>query len=225
LGGGGALVTSDQQLAELLHEEWQTLAKASPAASGVAWLRQGIFALAFQPPLWWLATRLGAQRVGEHEGSWGYALTSLTPAQAAVGRALLPRLDAINRARRERARQLLAGLAEFSALTTPAIARTGGNQGMITERARQPVYLRLPLLTSTPAQADTIFAVLTAAGIGVGRMYGRTLADFFPQVASAPLPASAQVARTLLTLPTNHHLGQAEIERIPALIRTALTAL
>jgi dTDP-4-amino-4,6-dideoxygalactose transaminase len=93
-----------------------------------------------------------------------------------------------------------------------------------TENTKQPIYLRLPLLTNTPAQTDTIFAALTAAGIGVGRMYGHTLQEFFPQLVAPPLVGSERVARTLLTLPTNHHISTEDIARIPELVRTALTA-
>ena len=219
LGGGGVVVTADDRLAAALRIEWATLVKPTAVSSMMAWLRLGAFSLAFQPPMWWLATRLGAQKVGGNEASWGYSLTGLTAAQAGVGLALLPRLDEINWQRRDHARQLLAGLADLVSLTTPGIGRVTSS-----ENTKQPIYLRLPLLTSTFAQADTIYATLNAAGIGVGRMYGRTIPEFFPQLAGAPLPGSARVARTLLTLPTNHHLTADEVTRIPTLIRGALIA-
>jgi hypothetical protein len=38
------------------------------------------------------------------------------------------------------------------------------------------------------------------------------------------MPGSERVARTLLTLPTNHHVQAGDIERIPELIRGALIA-
>jgi dTDP-4-amino-4,6-dideoxygalactose transaminase len=230
LGGGGVVVTSDDALASALRQEWATLSPPSRVASGMAWLRMGLFALAFQPPLWWLATRLGAQKVGGNEVSWGYRLAGFTPAQAAVGLALLPRLDEINQRRRDNARWLLAGLADFSSLSTPGVgnvtrqaARAEGS--LATENTKQPIYLRLPLLTSTQAQADTLFAALNGAGIGVGRMYAHTIAELFPQLDAPPLPGSARAARMLLTLPTNFHLRLDEVSHIPELIRTALISV
>jgi dTDP-4-amino-4,6-dideoxygalactose transaminase len=233
LGGGGAVVTHDNALAEALRAEWAALATPSVVASGWAWLRMGLFSLAFQPPLWWLATRLGAQKVGANEASWGYQLTGFTASQAAVGLALLPRLDAINQQRRENARQIIAGLAAFNTLTVPAVSKTAplatkpaaDAAGVFprVEETKQPIFLRLPLLTRTQAQADTIFTSLSTAGIGVGRMYGRTIPDFFPQLAGSPLPGSERVARTLLTLPTNHHMLVEELAKLPDLIRMALT--
>lgn len=226
LGGGGVVVTSDDTLAAALHEEWSSLATPSAVTSSLAWLRMGLFSLAFQPPMWWLATRLGAQKVGANEASWGYQLSGFAPSQAAVGLSLLPQLDAINQQRRERARQLLAGLASFTSLISLGASSPAYRQEEVatkTENTKQPIYLRLPLLTSTEVQADTIFSTLTSAGIGVGRMYGRTISQFFPQLASPPLPGSERVARTLLTLPTNHHLRAEEIAQIPDLVRSALT--
>jgi dTDP-4-amino-4,6-dideoxygalactose transaminase len=220
LGGGGVIVTADERLAAALNDEWATLAKPSGAASVLAWMRLGLFSLAFQPPLWWLATRLGAQKVGGNEASWGYQLSGFTASQAAVGLGLLPRLDAINQQRRDHARQLLAGLADFTSLTTQGVSHS-----KTIENTKQPIYLRLPLLTSTQAQADTIFAALNKAGIGVGRMYGRTITEFFPQLVGPPLPGSERVARTLLTLPTNYHLRPNEMAQIPEVIRAALIAV
>jgi dTDP-4-amino-4,6-dideoxygalactose transaminase len=240
LGGGGLLVTSDERLAAALHQEWTPLAKPSSMAAGWSWMRMGLFSLAFQPSMWWLATKVGAQKVGANEASWGYQLSGFSARQAAVGLALLPRLDAINQQRRAHARQLLSSLAGLTSLVFPASAAptkavsrdataleqvvTPDIAGISkTENTKQPIYLRLPLLTSTGAQADTIFAALSAAGIGVGRMYGRTISSFFPQLGGQAMPGSERVARTLLTLPTNYHLSDEEIARIPQQIRAALT--
>lgn len=242
LGGGGLLATSDEMLAAALRKEWTSLDTPSGMAAGWSWMRMGLFSLAFQPSMWWLATKLGAQKVGANEASWGYQLKGFSARQAAVGLALLPQLDSINQQRRAHARQLLAALADLASLTSPAIGTSTkatnpevsvSEQAVApnivgitkTENTKQPIYLRLPLLTSTGAQADTIFTALTAAGIGVGRMYGRTIGSFFPQVGGQAMPGSERVARTLLTLPTNYHLSDEEIARIPQLVRAALTTV
>ncbi|MCC6457726.1 MAG: DegT/DnrJ/EryC1/StrS family aminotransferase [Caldilineaceae bacterium] len=220
LGGGGVVATGDDALAAALAKSWSALAVPAGLSASWAWLRMGLFSLAFQPPLWWLATRLGAQKVGGNEASWGYRLTGFAPSQAAVGLALLPKLDAINQHRRDHARLLLAGLADLKELTSPGLRGS-----KFTENTKQAIYLRLPLLTRTPAQADALFAALSAAGIGVGRVYGRTLPEFFPQLASPPLPGSERVARTLLTLPTNYHTSAADLAHIPEVVRAALASM
>ncbi len=205
LGGGGMVATSDEGLAQALAAVWATL----PGAAGAwPWARMALFRLAFQPSLWWLATRLGAQRVGDQEASWGYTLTGFAPAQAAVGLRLLPRLDAINAQRRRRAQRLTAALADLPPIT---LTRHAGG-------AADATYLRFPLLAATPALADALEQRLWAAGIGVGRMYRRTLPEFFPQLAGPRLPGAERVATTLLTLPTNHHVQDRDLDRMAALV-------
>lgn len=212
LGGGGAVVTRHPELAAALAATWADLPPSTPPTGRWAWARMGIFGLAFQPPLWWLATRLGAQRVGDHEASWGYTLHRLTAPQAGLGLTTLPRLAGFNQLRRSHAQRLTALLQEFAELTP---VRPGAAQA-------DPIYLRLPLLAATPAQADQMAQALNRAGIGAGRVYRRTLAEFFPDVAAPPLPGSTQIARTLLTLPTNHHLIPADLPRIAHTLRRCL---
>lgn len=122
LGGGGVLATSDLNLAEALAAEWTTLALPTDLASISAWLRMGLFSMALQPPMWWLASHLGAQKMGASESSWGYRMSELTQSQAAVGLSLLPRLDEINQQRRNNARRLLAGMADLTSLMTPGVS-------------------------------------------------------------------------------------------------------
>ena len=210
LGGGGVLSTRAEWLAAAVAARAAML--AAPQGVGVAWTwaRMGIFALAFQPRLWWLAAQLGAQRVGDQEASWGYAMTGLSAAQAAVGLALLPQLAAINEARRARGDRLNAVLASIPGLTLPTT----------TAPAAQPIYLRLPLLTATAAQADALARALGAAGLG--RMYRRTLAEFFPQLAAGDLSGSLRVARTLCTLPTHHHVTDADLAQMPQWVAAVL---
>ncbi|NIV34944.1 MAG: hypothetical protein GWN58_37460 [Anaerolineae bacterium] len=78
----------------------------------------------------------------------------------------------------------------------------------------EPIYLRLPLLVEGEERREHLFQHLWRAGIGVGRMYRRTLAEYFPQLAPATYPGADYVARHLLTLPTHHYLTQGDIERI-----------
>jgi dTDP-4-amino-4,6-dideoxygalactose transaminase len=215
-GGGGILCTASDTHAEALAAQWATLRSAGGTASGMALARLGAFSTAFHPTAWWLAARAGAQRVGDNEASWGYALRSLTPAQAAIGLRLLPRLDAFNAGRRSRAaawRTALAGVdgVRWPAVPTAAAGADTGRDGAI--------YLRLPMLVRDEATADRLCAALNAAGIGAGRMYRRTLAEIFPAAARAAFPGATRVARMLVTLPTNHYLTADDLARGAAVIR------
>ena len=61
---------------------------------------------------------------------------------------------------------------------------------------------------------EAIFKRLWAAGIGVGRMYQRTLAAIFPQIVAGGYPGAELVACALLTLPTHHYLTGVDVDRI-----------
>jgi dTDP-4-amino-4,6-dideoxygalactose transaminase len=208
-GGGGIVCTNDTALTQSLDRAWQTLETPGGIAASWALLRVGLFSLAFHPTSWWLAAKAGAQKVGDSEASWGYALSQLTATQAAVGLRLLPTLDAINSRRRERAARWQAGLAGAPGLLLP-----GEVDGAI--------YLRLPVVVQEPGLADVLQRRLAAAGIGAGRMYRRTLAEIFPALAGEAYPGSEQLAAGLLTLPTNHYVTAEDIACGVAIIREAM---
>ncbi len=95
--GGGFVCARDDAAAELLRRAWDALPAPTGAAANLAALRIALFAAAFHPVGWWLATKAGVQRIGDNESSWGFTLKGLTAAQAGAGLALLPRLDEIKR--------------------------------------------------------------------------------------------------------------------------------
>lgn len=209
-GGGGILCTKHERHVVLLEEAWEDL--PSPSATDSVWaqFRLTLFTLAFHPTGWWLATRAGLHRVGDHEASWGYSLRGLSQAQAAVGLPLLVRLDAINQQRRENARRLIAHLQVIDQLHVPTSAV-----------AADPIYLRLPILVPDEKQREPLFQDLWAAGIGVGRMYRHTLPDLFPHAAEGTYPGASYVANHLLTLPTHHYLTEADVEQIAYIFQAA----
>lgn len=210
LGGGGLLATCDARLGRELAATWANLPPMRSGRSVWAWARLGLFSLAFMPPLWYWATRAGAQQVGEQESSWGYAHRGLAASQAAVGMAALARLDAVNAARRTRAAALTDGLTDVAGLIQPR------PRGVDPE----PIYLRLPLLLPDAASADELTRRAAAAGLGVGRMYRRTLAEFFLRLGLPLLPGAQRIAATLVTLPTNHHLQAGDLNRLVMLVRS-----
>ena len=202
-GGGGVVCTSHDAHVRLIKRAWETLAPSPAMASGWALSRLALLSLALHPPGWWLATRFGAHRVGDHEVSWGYGLRSLTEAQAAVGLALLKRLDAINCQRRENAYQLMARLRDINFIELPVLAVMA-----------EPIYLRLPVMVDNAERRERLFQRLWAAGIGVGRMYRQPLPKLFPELIPETYPGADKVARCLLTLPTHHYLTQADVNQI-----------
>jgi dTDP-4-amino-4,6-dideoxygalactose transaminase len=206
-GGGGILCTNDEVLIRRLERS----CRLPPPALAAAWMpvRLALLALVFRPTGWWLATRLGLHRLGDSEAAGGYTLAGLAPAQAALGLALLPRLEAINRRRRENAARLIARLRGLDFVHLPAPAE-----------AAEPVYLRLPVIIDSAQRREQLFGRLWAAGIGAGRMYRQALPQLFPSLASEPYPGAEAVAQRLLTLPTHPYLTPADVERIGRIFET-----
>lgn len=206
-GGGGVLCVNAPDLLDPMRWAWADAAENR--ANLTAALRLGVLSTAFRPLPWWLATRLGAQKAGNSEAGMRYAVRGLSPAQAAVGSALLPRLDAINARRRQRAEQIRSLLANVAGIGLPEVPDSA-----------EAIYLRLPIVVYDGDRRERIYSALNRAGIGVGKMYRQTLAAIFPQLAVQAFPGAAFVADHLLTLPTHHFVTDEDVARVAALVRT-----
>lgn len=206
-GGGFVCARHNDSLSQRVTEALARLPGPPPSASGLALLRLLALRLLFHPAGWWLATRARIERLGAKESSWGYQHRSLTGLQAGVGRRLLPHLAAINHQRRDNAERLLAHLQAVEGLHVPPLPP-----------AAEPIYLRLPLLVGDMARRERLFEALWRSGIGVGKMYGRSLAEIFPRLATKPFPGAEAMARQLLTLPTHHYVQAADVKRISRIV-------
>lgn len=199
-GGGGIVITGHKHNQDALSRWWAELPPAVGFSSAYAWARQAAFWLAFHPRSWWLATRTGLQRMGNQEASWGYRISDLSNAQAATGSALLPRLDDINRRRRELASRLAAVVEKCAAVRL-----------LHVESEAEPIYLRMPVLAQSESIREQLFERLWAAGIGAGRLYEKTLPELFEPAIQANYPGAEAFARRLLTLPTHYRVSEKDM--------------
>lgn len=211
LGGGGIICTRDPYSppTRSLRQTWEVLPRSSLPGSLGAMLRLILYKLAFHPLGWGLVTRANLQRLGEQEASWGYHLSGLTAAQANLGAEMLPRLASFNEQRRQNAQQLIAQLQPLDFVHLLPVAAEA-----------EPIYLRLPVLISDKQRRESLFNRLSAVGLGVGRLYGRPLSEFFPALAKGCFPGATYIAAHLLTLPTHHYLSEADIARIAEIFQT-----
>jgi dTDP-4-amino-4,6-dideoxygalactose transaminase len=200
-GGGGIVIANNEQDIPSFDDWWAELAEASNITSATAWLRQAAFQFAFHPNAWWMATRVGLHRLGNHESSWGYSVKGLTPTQAGVGLALLPRLDEINARRRRKASILQEMTSRSRRVRTVSIAETA-----------EPVFLRFPLLAESEEQREILYDQFWSAGIGAGRLYEKSLPSLFSPDDPAYYPGAGAVAGRLLTLPTHHYVTDDDIQ-------------
>lgn len=133
-------------------------------------------------------------------------LSHLSPAQAGIGESILSRIDQINAVRRRNSQILVNLISNYQFVTIPKVPPGG-----------RSVYLRFPIIIEDKHLADSLFQVLSKAGIGVSRSYVRTLPDIFSSYDFAPperFPGAERLADCLLTLPTHHLVKEDDIARI-----------
>ena len=222
-GGGGAALFNDPALAAAAAEIVAAWPRPRAATQLLAWARTAALAVAFHPRGWWWVAQLGLNAAGDDPRTWHFARQPLSAPAAALGARLLPRLAGWNAQRRANAQRLLADLPTAAGLTP--IAPMAGTQ---------PIYVRLPLMARDHAQREDLVARLRGAGIGAGRLYGKTLAEILRRTSSG-LPAAAllqgagatdfpgatEIAGCLLTLPTNPYVQEKDLEVMLSVLRTA----
>jgi len=210
LGGGGMLSVNSPGWVSEVEETilgLGGLSRRKPLASPVAWMRLLALNFIFQPTGWQLATSLGLHKMGDDEKNWGYRLSRLTPVQARTGLEALANLESLNRRRRQSGEALSGALQDIPGLKC-VTAPTGAVPG----------YLRFPLLVDNLEMRDRIFQQLSAARIGVGKMYRKILPEFFPHLKSGSYPGAEYVARHLLTLPVHKYVKEAHINHMVKII-------
>lgn len=141
----------------------------------------------------------------------------MTDLQAAV---CLPQLNDYGRQvaiRQANARQLNDGLRDLPGVRVPE-----------TLPGRHHVWHQYTILVGDDARLtrDDLLEALTAAGIGCGTYYPRTVFDYdcyreHPQVVVADVPVATDVSRRCLSLPVHPHLSDGDLDRIV----TTLTSL
>lgn len=206
--GGGALTTPREEFAELV-----TAAGRRPRGSvggGVRKLTEAaIYSLLSHPTGFRLAEALPGLEVGATRFDPAFGVGGLGEGAAALGLALLARVEEFNAARRARARALWEALDGLPGISAVRAAGPG-----------QPAPLRVALRVR-PGLRDELLRALRAAGIGATRMYPASLAEvaeIAPHLAPAPArcPGAAEVARSLLTLPCYPGLADSAIKRMRA---------
>jgi dTDP-4-amino-4,6-dideoxygalactose transaminase len=80
-----------------------------------------------------------------------------------------------------------------------------------------PIYLRLPVLINGNVSREALFQRLHQNGIGVSRMYERSLSEIFANNLvqdGKKYPAAEYIAHHLLTLPTHHLIRNQDLHKI-----------
>lgn len=134
---------------------------------------------------------------------------------AAMALTMLPRLDALNEARRQVAARLDDGLGDVAGLTI--VRAIPGSHA---------VYLRYAFLAADQARRDALLGRLRDRGIGATGSYPTSIIDI-PELAAImrpfreACPMGRDVARRIVTLPTHAYVTPRDVEVMCDIIRGA----
>jgi perosamine synthetase len=214
---GGVVVTNSADLAEALRLETASLPAAGFSRAGVDVAKAIAYWVLLRPWLYWIPHSIPQLELGNTVFTTEYPLARPSQPLAALALTMIERLESLTAARVANAHRLGQGLASCSTLR-PIAPRVDA----------VPVYLRLPLLAPTASTRDGLIAALTAVGIGATRSYPDSIGEIGDLGASVTSPSGApggrEVARRILTLPTQPYLTAADAERIFRVVATIDTA-
>jgi perosamine synthetase len=145
----------------------------------------------------------------------------MTDLHAAVGLPQVARAAEIAERRRRNAARLTEGLADLA-----------GAAGVTLPRelpGRSHVWHQYTVLLPSADDRDRVIGKLTAAGVGSGIYYPRTVFDHDcyrddPRVVAADVPVAESVARRCLSLPVHHHLSDDDLDTVVDAFRAAVEA-
>ena len=208
---GGLAVTADADVARALAAAAPRLGPRGGAGDA---MKLVAYAALLRPWLYWLPNRLPGVQLGTTPYPADIPLERYPAILAAMGLVMLPRLDAINEARRAVAADIDRALDGLS-----GIMRVRPHAGA------HAVYLRYPVLAASRAHRDAVLVACRARGIGATGSYPRAIVDV-PELAAQiaarqpSCPNGRAVAERIVTLPTHAYVTARDI----AAIRSAFEA-
>jgi dTDP-4-amino-4,6-dideoxygalactose transaminase len=212
---GGVAVTADPEVAK-------ALAAAAPALTPRSGRTDAIKLLAYaallRPWLYWLPNRLPGVQLGATHYPHEIPLETYPPILAAMGLVMLPRLEAVNAARRAVAAEI-----DRAVSGVPGLTRIRPHAGA------HAVYLRYPLLAASRAHRDAILEACRQRGLGATGSYPLAIVDV-PELAGhvaarqGACPNGRAVAERIVTLPTHAYVRPRDVAAIRAALEAAAPA-
>lgn len=215
---GGVVVTNNDAVAAGLRRQLARLPVPGVGEQARFYIALSAYITLLRPWLYWIPANLPLLGLGRTPYTTDIPLHAYTQAAADIALRLFERIDDITARRRDKAERIRQRLRDLDALT--AIDPLPG---------AEPVYLRLPLLTRHAGQRDRLVAALNAAGIGATRSYPQSIGRLpqvleYARVQNDRLEGADRIAERILTVPTQHYLTDADIERMAQVLREARSA-
>jgi perosamine synthetase len=187
-GGGGAIVTNSDALADLIRRQCDAARRPSPVETMAQLLMLGAMGVFIRPAFYWVPAALPFLRLGETIFPAEVALKRMSGLQAGVLRYWRKRVRESTRVRTR---------------TAMAFSRRLG-----IAWAPNP-YLRLPIFAASPAEKRTLLARSQRLGLGLSAGYPSSI-DAVPELrawsSGVSCPTARRVADHLLTVPVHHWL-------------------
>ncbi|MBI2890467.1 MAG: aminotransferase class V-fold PLP-dependent enzyme [Nitrospirae bacterium] len=209
--GGGAAVTSDERLSEMLRSEEAALHSMPTARHGLWPLVLPLYMLAMRPR-WYGAFFPLVHRYKLVAPHADLVFSRLRPLQASLLLELWPRFEPINYRRGLTGRYLNDWLRRLPGLRLPRVPE-----------GAYPVFNRLPVIFESSAVLARVQSNLFARGIDSAVMYPKAVHQVYPEAGEGrSLPHAEGVAPLVLTLPTHPYLRPQDLETILDVFETCL---
>jgi dTDP-4-amino-4,6-dideoxygalactose transaminase len=211
--GGGILVTRRDELFHTIEQALRALRRPSAAAVCAAVGGSLLYSGLLRPSRYWLVDRIPFLGLGGSHFDPGFPIARLSMYQQQLAARLLPLAQGYNKARRDHADHLRAGLEGIAGIEIPR--PVGG---------ASPVYLRFPVLLRDAAHRDRLFRRLGQAGIRASASYPTALGSIpgigrYLAAGQRPCPGADSVATRILTLPTHPWVTARDVDRMVAVVR------
>jgi dTDP-4-amino-4,6-dideoxygalactose transaminase len=200
---GGAIVTDDPRIAEVVARSVSRLPRASSGETGLALVKLAAYTLFLRPGMYWIPNGIPMLGLGRTVYATDYPITRHPRALSALAVTMLRRLPEYTARRRTNAAMMLDALRGEARV-----------HRIEPSPDSEPAYLRLPLLLETRTLRDRAVASLNLAGIGATASYPACIADI-PELrgmlrVDTDITVGRAVADCLVTLPTHAYVTPAD---------------
>jgi len=211
-GSGGAILTNDDRIAEVLAREYALLPEMPLADMLKNWLEVALTKVLINPSLYWLPVGLPFLKLGETKFYTDFPVARLDPIRAGLLRRWKRRLADSTRHRVAHSEHMQTSLALANVQTIKP------------SRRGQSVYLRLPVLMRSKQQKEAVCRMSAEQGLGISSMYPSPLQDIAElrdTLSSQRVPKASMIAERLVTLPTHELVSDSDLVRICSVIQAA----
>jgi dTDP-4-amino-4,6-dideoxygalactose transaminase len=212
---GGVILTNEQQIAELISEEFQNEPHSSLYTDSAGLVNGLALSLFLNPNSYVIPASLPFLRLGANIFDPTFKIARLPSLNAEIGRISFPNLEEYNKIRIRNAQSFQNSINDSHGLSLPKPNSSG-----------QSVYLRFPIIFQGNEVRDQALKSLNGKRLGVSPSYPKPLheIDAFRKylVDENDFPEARLVSERTLTLPTHPYVKEHDIDLIVSTINTLL---